>query len=69
MTTQMMKRFVLVRVHNDRFGAEWTQWRATCPPLDVWFWRPTSDGVDAAREFICERYPDACFSDEVPPCI
>lgn len=60
-----MNRFILVRCANDRFGEDWSQWRATCAPLDVFFWLPTVAGVEGAREFIVKRYPDACFSDEV----
>jgi hypothetical protein len=58
-------RFILVKcaVADDRFP-DHVQWRATCAPIDVFFWLHGADGEIGAKEFIRKRYPAATFSDE-----
>lgn len=58
-------RFILVK-HPPRDGnfPNHVQWRATCLPIDHFFWVHERDGDIGAKEFIRKRYPAATFSDE-----
>lgn len=58
-------RFILVLCagRDDRFP-DHVQWRATCPPVDVFFWLHGADGEIGAKEYIRKRWPNATFSDE-----
>lgn len=56
-------RFILVRTVDDRFPG-WSQWRATCSPLDYWFCLPNAYSIQDVKGFVRKKYPDATFSDE-----
>lgn len=60
-------RFILVRTADDRFPG-WSQWRATCAPIDYWFFLPQEYPMDVAKAFVRSKYHDATFSDEVRTC-
>jgi hypothetical protein len=63
--TETPKNFVLVKcAGREAEFPDHVQYRATCPPLDVFFWIRQEDGVIGAREFVRKRYPAATFSDE-----
>lgn len=58
-------RFILVKcAGREKEFPDHIQWRATCAPLDLFFWVHGADGIDGARIFINRRYPEATFSDE-----
>lgn len=58
-------RFILVKcVGREEEFPDHVQWRATCAPIDVFFWLHGADGEIGAKEFVRKRYPNATFSDE-----
>jgi hypothetical protein len=53
-------RFVLVKVKDERTARYhgWFLWRATCPPIDIFFWEINEE---YARAYIMRKYPGASF--------
>jgi hypothetical protein len=53
-------RFVLVEVKDERCKRYrgWIPWRATCPPIDIFFWEISEE---YARAYIMRKYPGASF--------
>lgn len=59
-------KFILVKcAGREAEFPDHVEYRATCPPIDVFFWIHRDEGVTGARAFIRKRYPDATFSDEM----
>lgn len=66
----MTERFILVKCQPDPskqayVDAGWSMFRATCAPLDFFFWAPD----DAhARRLVRRKFPGCTFSDEDQRC-
>lgn len=58
-------RFILAKcAGREAEFPDHVQYRATCAPVDVFFWVHGADGEAAAKDFVRKRYPIATFSDE-----
>lgn len=58
-------RFILVKcAGREAEFPDHVQWRATCTPIDVFFWVHGADGEAGAKDFVRKQYPAATFSDE-----
>lgn len=54
--------FILIKcAGREEEFPDHVQYRATCAPIDVFFWIHGADGDLGAKEFVRKRYPIATF--------